>query len=836
MAQIPWARLLPARPAPAPTTFLRRLAGRFFDWEDWLTLALALGAMLGVSASLEEASWSRDMPAVTLVSVLALVFAMLLARSPLHVLFAWPLAVLVGAAVTLWQTLEMVGPGDLEQRIDAIYFRFDTWFYLAFTGGISNDPLPFNVMVVGLTWLGVFVFGWSLYRWHNAWLGLIPGGVALFMSLLFVNDTLPLSVFLFVLFGFLLVMRANLMARMGQWRTGGVSYPSLISLSFLHYTMWAGIFLLVAAWIAPVGPFATPGPVDALVQRLEGVGVHFVRLAGPLSVNKVVPVHDYTTILPFQGSISLGDRELLSVTVDDPFIEGPIILRGAVYDEYASGGWKAGPRREVDMPSAQGIIQSLGAGGSGGRIVPITVTVEAKSVVGTVLFTPGQPLSAALPARAMLSHASFSELPAVAVPYTPDRAGALPSSVIRMPGDAGVSLSDEEVLKRTPQGWLGLYVRRNDQGRVEAVGAVPDSQLPDILVLSPEAKLKRGESYGVLGLISDLSPDDLRTASTAYPRWVSAAYLQLPDMPDRVSLLAREIAGAEPTAYDATKAVESYLRGYPLDYRVADTPPGRDTVDHFLFDAERGYFDYHASAMVVLLRSIGIPSRLAVGFVIDRDDLDRDSSSYTVQSRDAYAWVEVYFPGHGWVEFNPSPDRPADLRPTSPDDEVFVPPISLDDIRDLPVATGGFFPPGVGDRGGSDGPTPSGGSGPGYAPWVALAALAFVAAVAGSAALGWRRSVAGLPYPQQLWEKTVRLASWAGHPPRPGQTPADCARALARRHRGVRDIDYLARAYNRSRFGRKDSDAEESARLARIWAQLRGPLVWEVIRRPWRRS
>ncbi|KKK60672.1 hypothetical protein LCGC14_3022010, partial [marine sediment metagenome] len=233
-------------------------------------------------------------------------------------LVAGPLAAVVGAAVTFWQTLEMVGPGDLEQRIDAIYFRFQTWFHLAFTGGITNDSLPFNVMVVGLTWLGVFVFGWSLYRWHNAWLGLIPGGVALFMNLLFVDEALPISVFLYVLFGFLLVMRTNLMALMRRWRADGVSYPPLISLSFLHYTFWAGLFLVIAAWIAPVGPFATPGPVDALVQRLEGMGIHFVRLAGPLRVNKVVPIHDYTAVLPFHGSIDLSDRELLSVKVDDP--------------------------------------------------------------------------------------------------------------------------------------------------------------------------------------------------------------------------------------------------------------------------------------------------------------------------------------------------------------------------------------------------------------------------------------------------------------------------------------------------------------------------------------
>ncbi|MEE8347682.1 MAG: transglutaminase domain-containing protein, partial [Dehalococcoidia bacterium] len=797
---------------------LRRLASRFFDWEDWLTLTLALGAMLGVSASLEEASWSRDMPAVTLVGVLALVFAMFLARSPLHVLLAWPLALFAGASVTFWQTLEMVGPGDLEQRIDAIYFRFDTWFYLAFTGGISNDSLPFNVMVVGLTWLGVFLFGWSLYRWHNAWLGLIPGGVALFMSLLFVNDPLPLSVFLFVLLGFMLVMRTSLMARMRLWRAGGVSYPPLISLSFLHYTLWAGLFLLVAAWIAPAGPFTTPGPVDALVQRLEGVGVHLVRLAGPLRVSKVVPVHDYTAVLPFHGSINLGERELLTVTVDDPFIAGPIILRGAVYDEYASGGWTAGPRREIDMPSATGTIQSLGVDGHGGRIVPVTVTVEAKSVVGSVLFTPGQPLSAAIPARARLSAESVTEL---WIMTGADRSYRGSGLHIFLPMQANATFTDEEVLARMPPAWTGLYERRDDNGRVEAVGAVPATQLPDIVVLSPEQKLMPGESYGVLGLISDPSPDDLRAAYTAYPRWVSAAYLQLPAMPDRVSQLARQITGAETTAYDATKAVESYLRGYPVDYRVGDTPPGRDTVDYFLFEAKRGYFDYHASAMVVLLRSVGIPSRLAVGFVIDRDDLDPESSSYTVQSRDAYAWVEVYFSGHGWVEFNPSPDRPADLRPNSRDDEIPLPPLSLDDIRNLPVATGGFFPTGIGDDSGNGGPTSSGGSGPGNAPWIALSVAAFVAALATSASLGWRRSVAGLPYPQQLWEKTVRLASWAGRPPQTGQTPSGFARDLARGFRGVRDIDLLAGAYNRSRFGRKDSNAEEGERLARVWIHLR---------------
>ena len=198
------------------------LAERYLDWEDWLTFALALGAMLGVTVSLEDAGWSSEMPSLTLVGVLALLFAFGLARTSVHGLAAWALMALTGAAVTLWQTYVMVGPGGPEARLDAIHFRFQRWFDLAFSGGISNDSLPFNVMVVGLTWLGVFAFGWAVYRWHNGWLGLIPGGLALFLNLAFINDAIPFAVFMFILCGFLLVMRTNLMAGIERWRAEGV--------------------------------------------------------------------------------------------------------------------------------------------------------------------------------------------------------------------------------------------------------------------------------------------------------------------------------------------------------------------------------------------------------------------------------------------------------------------------------------------------------------------------------------------------------------------------------------------------------------------------------------
>jgi transglutaminase-like putative cysteine protease len=637
-------------------------------------------------------------------------------------------------------------------------------------------------------------------------------------------------------FGLTLVMRTNLMARMRQWRAEGVGYPPMISLSFLHFTMWAALFLVAAAWIAPVGPFPTPGPADAFIERLEGLGVHFVRLAGPLHVKKTAPIHDFAGILPFQGSIDLSERELLSVKVGDPSIEGPIILRGAVYDEYASGGWKAGTRQEVDLSPVLNIAPSPGDYDFGGRMVPVVVTLEAKSVVGSVLFTPGQLLFANVSARAELSEGSATELRVEAVP---DPGTGIAGVVVQVPEDGGASLSDEEVLELTPPGWTGLYVRRGDGDRVVRVGVVPSSQPPDFAVVTPKERLHEGESYTILGFVKDVPTAELRAApSQFYPSWIGEAYLQLPEMPNRVSQLAWDVVGEETTNYDRAKAIETYLRRYPIEYAIRDTPPGEDTVDYFLFEARHGYFDYHASAMVVMLRHVGIPSRLAAGFVIDGRDFDEDSSAYIVESRDAYAWVEAYFPGHGWVEFNPSPDRPAGLRLTKGSDEF---PLSLDDFDDLgylPDFSGALFPDIPDDDAAAGGSATSGGSGPGYGLWmlIALAVAAFAAALMGSAALGWRHSVAGLPYPQQLWEKTVRVASWAGHPPRPGHTPAEFAGFLAHRVRGAGDVDLLAQAYNRSKFGRSDVDGEDRQRLAHVWATLRGRLVREIIRRPWRRS
>jgi hypothetical protein len=359
--------------------------------------------------------------------------------------------------------------------------------------------------------------------------------------------------------------------------------------------------------------------------------------------------------------------------------------------------------------------------------------------------------------------------------------------------------------------------------------------LPDSLVLRPSNRIPEGRSYSISGFIPIVPEDLLKAAGDHDPQWVREQYAQPPaDLPDRVAAHARAISGEGKTRYEKAVLIRDSLRVLPVDFDIPDTPPGRDTVDYFLFDLQRGYFDYHASAMAVMLRTLGIPSRFAAGFVIGDEDKNLESGAYSIRDFNAYAWTEVYFPGYGWIAFNPTPGRSEMLNPVIEESTTTDEQLGLEDFPGLPVTADPIFDIPTQTQGG-DGPLPSVGNGRDYNPLITLGVAAFIALLAGSIFLGWQRSVAGLPYPQQLWEKSVRLATWAGHGPRTGQTPAEFARSLRRRVPDAEDISVLAGAYNRSRFGRGDPE-QQHARLKELWSPLRNALLGAILQRVTRRG
>ncbi|MFN2596249.1 MAG: DUF3488 and DUF4129 domain-containing transglutaminase family protein [Pyrinomonadaceae bacterium] len=150
--------------------------------------------------------------------------------------------------------------------------------------------------------------------------------------------------------------------------------------------------------------------------------------------------------------------------------------------------------------------------------------------------------------------------------------------------------------------------------------------------------------------------DALRSDLRPYPRAVAARYLQLPERLDpRVRGLTRQLISETDNRYDAAQVVEQYLRRnfrYSLDLKAG----GDDPLADFLFRVREGHCEYFATAMAVMLRSVGVAARVVNGFQMG--EYNDAADIYTVRQSDAHSWVEVYFPEEdAWVSFDPTPSE-----------------------------------------------------------------------------------------------------------------------------------------------------------------------------------
>jgi len=163
--------------------------------------------------------------------------------------------------------------------------------------------------------------------------------------------------------------------------------------------------------------------------------------------------------------------------------------------------------------------------------------------------------------------------------------------------------------------------------------------------------------YEVSSQVGLPSPAALRSAPETYSREIRLLYLRLPPKLDsRIRELAQKVASHAANNYDRAVTIRNYFRsnfGYTLDAQKIDPS---DPLGSFLFQTRRGYCEYFASAMAVMLRTLGIPARLVNGF--QTGSYNRFGKDFVVRARDAHSWVEVYFPGYGWIPFDPTPPDP----------------------------------------------------------------------------------------------------------------------------------------------------------------------------------
>lgn len=334
----------------------------------------------------------------------------------------------------------------------------------------------------------------------------------------------------------------------------------------------------------------------------------------------------------------------------------------------------------------------------------------------------------------------------------------------------------------------------------------------DAFAATIEATTYRAESLEPVFTVRQL-----REAGSDYPDWVRSRYLYLPDtIPKRVLTLARELTAAAPTPYDRAYAIETYLRGLTYTLNVPSPPPDRDMVDYFLFDLREGYCDYFASAMVVLARAAGLPARYVAGYA--SGSYDYSLGRYVVTEAQAHAWAEVYFPGYGWIEFEPTSGRPPIERPLGEEPAPPTPPPVMPTVSE-PIAAPWWHPS----------HWPLWLIGMGGLVLLALAGLLW------SAADAWRlRRLEPAAALATLYRRMRQQGRRLAVPMRTSDTPYEFATAFARwamdvarknwwgdwLQPAVEDVQYLVDLHVRANYGPYLVQAPEQRQAVHAWRRL----------------
>ena len=833
-----WGRIGLGRRLPALLLALRPPDG-------WVAAALLTLNMIIVVWSVEAADWAPT-PSLALVMLLAVLTALLLARLPFWTALILPVGLIVGAAVIIWQ-LTVASPAELQVATAAELFdRLGQWLRAARTDGISVDPLPFAVGLLIAAWLSGYLAGWVFFRHRNFWGVFALGAVGLLSNLTFLPDDAAIYLAIYLFTGLLLVGWVQSVRARQCWDRQGRIYDGHLGILTVSDTAAVALIALLIAFLLPAGSQWAPANALYSFSRAPMVGWEedFNRLFAGLPARRPLPYRIWGDTMAFQGTINPTDTPVLQV--NSPV---PLYWKARSYAQYTHEGWLS----DATILREPGWQPQYSAPNPDQKRFNITYEViphyDSRS-----LFAGGQ----AVAANRDIRIETFDSPRYVINPHQDSPADHRPPLLqqavagVRGAVAADPNAADAAIAAGLPPSFVLESVARDPAGSVTAaVIAEIVPAAPDVLsVRAAGGSAPSGEPYQLTASVSAAPPDDLRAAGSDYAPWVWTRYTQLPpDLPPRVAELARRIAAGAPTPYDQALAVEAYLKNN-LTYNLAIDPPpfGADGVDHFLFNSREGYSEYFGSAMTVLMRSLGVPARMTTGYTAGQPAAG--GNLYIVSDHHSHGWTEVYFPGYGWIPFEPTPGKAI---PVAAPPQEQTPPVGIgadaagagelpceieEDCEDFEALLDDGTPI-------SANPANTGWRRAAQAalPWTIAAGIAaFLTAVA--AWTLWRWLLATPSDIPTAYRRLRRLARLASLPAQAHQTPHQWAAHLAAampQNRAA--IAQIVNAYARHTYSNHphppatpsntdtNTDTDSNAAIAQAWQSLRFPLAWYALRR-----
>ncbi|MEJ2734718.1 MAG: transglutaminase domain-containing protein [Anaerolineae bacterium] len=738
--------------------------------EGWVTVFSLLLMSLCVAWAIQVADWTEGLSILQFTVLGGGVMGLVLAKSRTPNRMAHLLSLLAGWTSSVYLTSQVLARATRlapAAAIEELERRFHALFLLPFTEGGTADNLVFVLLLALLMWIMAYFCAWAVFRWQRTWWAVIVSGVALLVNLSYSNVNLTFYLLLFLLFALLLVVRASLAFYEQEWRAANVGYsPEVISI-FVRAGLALSVLVILLAWLAPAALASRPlQPFwDKVGEPWRRLQEESARVFRDLNYQNEPPlIRLGARRMWFGGPVRLADTPIADIEA-----EAGRYWRVLVFHEYTSDGWLS---NDPDIILIGANEEDLAYAELDLRFeMTQTVRIFRNWSAEEPLIAAAQPLRVGIPVRAAVSFLTDED----------DEEGSL----------------DAPRLVSVPNDPSALYSRR-------VLGA--------------------GEAYQVTSSLTEVDQESLEQAGTFYPDWVVPRYLQLPEsLPGRVRLLAEQLAEGLETPYEKAKAIEGYLRGYTYDEEIEGPGFNQDGVDYFLFESRAGYCDYYASSMVVMLRAVGVPARYVRGYSVR----EWDEGVYHVLESDGHAWPEVFFPGYGWVEFEPTGGEAPLNRPRSqeagepnpvPDRNQDRPmPDELDPAYDFERAQSLLDAEAAAEL--------SLWQRLGAWKWVGLALIIPGTVTIVLLTVRRRREIEGLSVAARVYED---LVNWVKHllriEPLSHQTPNEYAGIVAQQvPRGRQAVERIAGLYVEERFGGRDVSGEEAEDA---WRQT-WPTLWQ---------
>ncbi len=626
---------------------------QYFKLETgWLVPTLLLALVMLPVFSLNDAAWVDRTQEILPVMLLGAVIGVVMGKSRLHRFVAVPLGQLVGAGLLYTWFGEIIPPlrlitrrlsmlpdwisdywngiiagenpllsvaREIRDRNDLMAGRLWDWIVVGTEGGYSSDNFVFFFLLALLMFVVSFFTAWYIYRYRNALLAVMPVGLTLVVNSFLSNRGMS-WIIAYVVVTLILMMAANLAAMQRMWQKKDIDYSAELNFDLGIFAVQVSVILAIAALAMPT---LRSNPVAS---------TWWIYASRPWGEVETLVNRMFSGINNPNPDLGTGSKGAFVLGGSFDRTEASPVYMYIHTNEYIPSPEEAELMGELDLGVPQHYWRGetwdfyTGRGWDHSQKVALDRTSDEPiiryNIPGAVTIV--QTVQILAPRADILFAANQPH--SVAQPY-------------RI-----MSLGEED--------YSVLYLRR-----------VPLASV----------------TYQVTSTIPTLGELDLRRSVPVYPEWVETYYLQLPKtLPDRVVQLAKELTAGATTPYDKVLAIQDYLRKLPYDPKIKLPSTGNyDAVDWFLF-TQKGYCDYFGTVMAVMLRSVGVPARLATGYLTGF--YDYGLARYEVSENDGHAWTEVYFPEYGWIDFEPTPGRAAITRPPGSlltNEPIVLPPVTV---------------------------------------------------------------------------------------------------------------------------------------------------------------